>query len=98
MKTFGYNELPEKGFSRAQVLLRQFKNPVSGILFACAIVAGFFGQLEQSIAILSMIGLSVALGFYNEYKAEKTVQALRQSVFVEQPEYKTAVYLSALPQ
>jgi Mg2+-importing ATPase len=62
------------------VLLRQFRNPVSGILFACAIVAGFFGQFEQSIAILAMIGLSVILGFYNEYKAEKTVQALRQSV------------------
>jgi Mg2+-importing ATPase len=72
--------LPEKGFSWTQVLLRQFRNPVSGILFAAAIVAGFFGQFEQSIAILAMICLSVILGFYNEYKAEKTVQALRQSV------------------
>jgi magnesium-transporting ATPase (P-type) len=71
--------LPEKGFSWTQVLLRQFRNPVSGILFAAAIVAGFFGQFEQSIAISAMICLSVILGFYNEYKAEKTVQALRQS-------------------
>jgi len=62
------------------VFLRQFKNPVSGILAACAVVAGFFGQLEQSTAILAMIGLAVLLGFYNEYKAEQTVEALRQSV------------------
>jgi len=83
IETYGYNELPEKGLSWTQVLLRQFKNPVSGILFASAIVAGFFGQLQQSIAILAMILLSAVLGFYNEYNAEKTVRALRQSVSVK---------------
>jgi len=80
IRKYGYNELPEKGFRWVQVLLRQFKNPVSGILFASAIVAGFFGQAEQSIVIVAMILLATILGFYNEYKAEKTVQALRQSV------------------
>lgn len=80
IKTFGYNALPEKGFSRVQLLVRQFRNPLSAILFASATVAGFFGQVEQSIAILAIILLSAVLGFYNEYKAEKTVQALRQSV------------------
>ena len=83
IEKYGYNELPEKGVSWAQVLLRQFKNPVSGILFASAIVAGFFGQLEQSIVILAMILLSAILGFYNEYNAEKTVRALRRSVSVK---------------
>jgi Mg2+-importing ATPase len=43
-------------------------------------VAGFFAQIDQSIAIISMIVLSVILGFYNEYKAEKIVDSLRQSV------------------
>jgi len=62
------------------VLLRQFKNPIFGILIACAVVAGFFAEPEQSIAILTMIALSVVLGFYNEYKAEKIVEDLRQSV------------------
>jgi Mg2+-importing ATPase len=83
IEKYGHNELPEKGVSWTQVLLRQFKNPVSGILFASAIVAGFFGQLEQSIVILAMILLSAILGFYNEYNAEKTVRALRRSVSVK---------------
>jgi Mg2+-importing ATPase len=80
IKRYGYNELPEKGFRWAQVLLRQFRNPVSGILIAAAVVNGFLGQAEQSITILAMILLSTILGFYNEYNAEKTVQALRQKV------------------
>jgi len=62
------------------VLLRQFKNPIFIILTATAVVAGFFAELEQSIAILTMIALSVILGFYNEYKAEKIVEDLRRSV------------------
>ena len=62
------------------MLLRQFKNPIFIILTATAVVAGFFAELEQSIAILTMIALSVILGFYNEYKAEKIVEDLRRSV------------------
>lgn len=62
------------------MLFRQFKNPIFIILIAAAVVAGFFAELEQSIAILIMLVLSVLLGFYNEYKAEKIVENLRKSV------------------
>jgi len=62
------------------VLTRQFKNPIFLILIACAVVAGLFAELGQSIAILTMIAVSVALGFYNEYKAEKIVESLRHSI------------------
>jgi Mg2+-importing ATPase len=65
------------------VLLRQFKNPIFVILVACAAVAGFFGQPDQSVVILAMIIIAVVLGFYNEYKAEKTVQDLRQAVSIK---------------
>jgi Mg2+-importing ATPase len=53
------------------------------ILMVCAILAGIFGGLPQSIAILSMIALSVVLGYYNEYKAEKIVENLRQAVSIK---------------
>ena len=62
------------------MLLRQFKNPIFAILVACAVVAGFFQQPEQAIVILSMIAIAVVLGFFNEYKAEKTVEDLRRKV------------------
>ncbi len=80
MKTYGPNELPLQAFSFFKILVRQFKNPIFAILIAAALVAGFFAELDQAIAIISMIILSVILGFYNEYKAEKIVDSLRKSV------------------
>ena len=44
-----------------------------------AVVAGFF-DTRQSIVIIVMIALSVVLGFYNEYKAERIIEDLRQKV------------------
>jgi Mg2+-importing ATPase len=49
----------------------------------CAILAGIFGGLPQSIVILLMIALSVVLGYYNEYKAEKIVENLRETVSIK---------------
>jgi Mg2+-importing ATPase len=80
LKIHGYNELPRQLFSWVQVLIRQFKNPIFIILIACALVAGVFAELDQSIAILSMIALSVILGFVNEYRAEKIVEDMRRTV------------------
>jgi Mg2+-importing ATPase len=42
-------------------------------------VAGFF-EIRQSIVITVIIGLSVVLGYYNEYKAEKIIEDLRRTV------------------
>lgn len=72
--------MPGKAFSAVQLLLRQFKNPIFALLIACAVVAGLFAELRQSIVILAMIALSVILGFFNEYRAEKVVEDLRQKV------------------
>jgi len=80
LKIYGYNELARHKFGWGQILVRQFKNPIFVILIACAVIAGFFAQLEQSIAILSMIVIAVTLGFFNEYKAEKIVESLHQKV------------------
>jgi Mg2+-importing ATPase len=38
---------------------------------------------KQAIIILAMIALSVVLGFYNEYKAEKIVENLRENVSIK---------------
>ncbi len=65
------------------MLLRQFKNPIFAILIACAVVAGVFSELKQAVIIFSMIFLSVILGFYNEYKAEKIVENLRHNVSIK---------------
>lgn len=83
LKIHGYNELPTHAFSLIQVLFRQLKNPIFAILVACAVIAGWLGEIDQSIAILAMIGISVVLGFYNEYKAEKVVEQLQRNVSIK---------------
>jgi Mg2+-importing ATPase len=83
LKLYGTNELPVHKLSTAQVVLRQLKNPIFVILVACAVIAGAYSELKQAIIILSMIVLSVVLGFYNEYKAEKIVENLRENVSIK---------------
>ena len=83
LEIYGRNELPQQTFSGLRVFLRQFNNPVFVILGGAAILAGFFAEVSQSVAIAAMIALSVALGFLNEYRAEKTVQDLRRNVSVK---------------
>jgi Mg2+-importing ATPase len=84
LKTCGLNELPTHRLSTVQVVLRQLKNPLFVILVACAVIAGLYSEdLKQAIIILSMIALSVVLGFYNEYKAEKIVENLRENVSIK---------------
>jgi Mg2+-importing ATPase len=80
LEKYGYNEFPREKLSRVRVLIRQFMNPIYLILLASSVIAYFFGEFEQSIAIISMIILSAVLGFYNEYKAEKIVAALTERV------------------
>ncbi|MCL4436929.1 MAG: magnesium-translocating P-type ATPase [Thaumarchaeota archaeon] len=80
LKIYGYNALPRKPISWVQVLIRQLKNPISVILVVASIVSGFLAELEQAVIILSMIALSVILGFFNEYRAEKIVEKLQQNV------------------
>lgn len=46
-------------------------------------MAGVFAELKQAVIILSMIALSVILGFYNEYKAEKIVENLKHNVSIK---------------
>ena len=71
--------MPTKAFSGLAIFVRQFRNPLFFILLVAAIVAGFF-DYNQSVVIIAIIALSVVLGFYNEYKAEKIIDDLRQSV------------------
>ena len=83
LEIYGRNELPQQTFSELGVFLRQFNNPVFVILGGAAILAGFFAEVSQSVAIAAMIALSVALGFLNEYRAEKAVQDLRRNVSIK---------------
>ncbi len=64
--------------SIAGMLLSQFKDVMILILLAAAIVAGIVGDLTDTIVILVIVLLNAFLGFFQEYRAEKAMQALKQ--------------------
>lgn len=68
-----------------RILLQQFTSPVLLILIAAAIVsfaANYFshnfGDIIDSILILIIVLLSALAGFFQDFKAEKTMEALVQ--------------------
>jgi P-type Mg2+ transporter len=83
LRAYGPNELPRKRLSWFGVLLNQFRNPMFLILLAVAIASGVLGQPEQAAIILIIMGFSVVLGFYNEFRAEKLVEELQGSVSIK---------------
>ncbi|MBK9643377.1 MAG: cation-translocating P-type ATPase [Saprospiraceae bacterium] len=75
----GPNELKEgKKKSIAGMLLAQFKDVMILILLTAAIISGIIGDLTDTIVILVIVLLNAILGFIQEYRAEKAIQALKQ--------------------
>ncbi|WP_110929363.1 calcium-translocating P-type ATPase, SERCA-type [Bacillus massiliglaciei] len=77
-KEFGLNELKE-GEKQSVLLLffAQFKDFMVLILLAATLVSGLMGEYIDAIAIMAIIFLNGLLGFYQERKAEKSLEALK---------------------
>jgi len=75
----GPNELQEgKKKSVPAMLLAQFKDVMILILLGAAIISGIIGDLTDTIVILIIVLLNAIIGFLQEYRAEKAMQALKQ--------------------
>jgi len=75
----GPNELVQTGIkSPWRILLEQFTSILIIILIIAAIVSGILGDYVEAIAIMAIVFLNGLLGFRQEYRAEKTMAALRQ--------------------
>jgi len=62
------------------VLARQLRSPLLVLLAVTALASAFVGQAGDAVIIGSILVASVGLGFANEYKAEKTAEALHSSI------------------
>lgn len=60
-----------------KILVNQFKSLVVGILGAAAIVSFAMNEIVQMFAILAAILLNAAIGFFTEWKAVRSMEALR---------------------
>jgi len=79
LEEFGYNELQkEKKLTTLTIFLSQFKNALILLLIFAGFLSLFLGERIESIAIFGIIFLNAILGFIQEYKAEKAIEALEK--------------------
>lgn len=79
LKKYGLNQLPSKQkLTVLKLLFSQVKNTMSLLLFAAAFISLFLGDFVDSLLIFLILGLNIVLGFYQEYKASKELEALRK--------------------
>jgi Ca2+-transporting ATPase len=78
-KQYGPNQLAaKKGRSPWSIFFAQVNSIIIWILFAAAIISGFLKEWVDSLAIIGIIILNSVLGFIQEYRAEKSLAALRK--------------------
>lgn len=77
---YGPNALRSHGARGWAVLSRQLRNPLLLLLLAAAAVSGATGDPTDALIIAVIVGLSVGLGFFNEYRSEKAVEALHSQI------------------
>jgi Ca2+-transporting ATPase len=76
---YGANEIQAaKRVSAWEILLEQFKNILILILLGATALSLFLGHGIESIAIAVIVLFAVFLGFIQEYRAERAIEALRQ--------------------
>jgi Ca2+-transporting ATPase len=79
LETVGPNELQEKkGRGPLAIFLDQFKSLMIGVLIAAALVSGFLKEWVDALAILAIVILNAILGLVQEYRAEKSLAALKR--------------------
>jgi P-type Ca2+ transporter type 2C len=76
---YGPNQLKEeKGRSPVSIFFGQFQDFIIWILIVAAFVSGFLQEWVDSLAIIAIVIVNAILGFIQEYRAEKSLVALRK--------------------
>lgn len=78
IKNFGLNELQHnKKTSALKIFLSQFNDFIVWVLIAATIISGVIGDKADAVTILIIIVINAILGFVQEFRTEKSLEALK---------------------
>lgn len=79
VKTYGLNELKHnKKKSPVLIFLAQFSDFLVWVLIGATIISGFIGDKADAITILIIVIVNAILGFVQEFRTEKSLEALQE--------------------
>ncbi|GEN36450.1 MULTISPECIES: cation-translocating P-type ATPase [Aneurinibacillus] len=79
LSALGPNILAEKErISPLALFLGQFKDFMVLVLLAATLISGFLGEYVDAIAIIAIVIINGILGFFQEYRAERSLSALKE--------------------
>jgi len=77
LKKYGYNKLEnKKKISALQIFLSQFNDFITWILIVATVLSGLMGEKADAITIFIIVIMNGVLGFIQEYRTEKSLEAL----------------------
>ncbi|NLZ54116.1 MAG: ATPase, partial [Thermoanaerobacteraceae bacterium] len=78
-KLFGDNQLQQaKGISVISILISQFKDFMILVLLGAGFISAFLGETADAVAIAAIVIINGIMGFVQEYRTEKSLQALQK--------------------
>ncbi len=78
-KEVGPNRLTEgKKVSLFLLFLNQFQDFMVLVLLGATLISGLLGEYTDAIAIIAIVVINAVLGFVQEYRAEKSLHALKE--------------------
>jgi P-type Mg2+ transporter len=80
LASYGPNAVVAHRVRAWSVLLHQLRSPLLGLLVVAAIASYAVGEQSGVVIIVVIVGLSVGLGFVNEFRAEKAAEALHTGI------------------
>ncbi|MCS7385635.1 MAG: calcium-translocating P-type ATPase, SERCA-type [archaeon GB-1867-005] len=79
LEKYGFNELVERArVSPIRLFIDQFKNFLVALLIVASIISAAIGEHVDSMAIMAIVILNAVLGFIQEYRAERALEALKK--------------------
>ncbi len=93
LAALGPNAVRSHGARWTSVLLGQLRSPLLVLLTLAAVASYFLGEQVDAVIIVTILALSVGLGFFNEYRAEVAVEELHSRI-----RHQTSVWRDGRPQ